>query len=139
MAERRKPPFTHHSVQNNVVICTAQIRCTEVAIASTKINVQVFDEAFAAQFAELLAWRRDVRRFRREALPDGLVEPEIDREVVGEAEQVGEAQASFTGTVGGAGHQGQFAVGGGGEDDVARGLPEIDRLAIELGHAGLGG
>ena len=33
-----------------------------------------FDDAFAAQFAELLAWRRDVRRFRREALPDGLVE-----------------------------------------------------------------
>ena len=34
----------------------------------------IFDEAFAAQFAELLTWRRDVRRFRREALPDGLVE-----------------------------------------------------------------
>jgi 5,6-dimethylbenzimidazole synthase len=33
-----------------------------------------FDEAFAAQFAELLTWRRDVRRFRRDALPDGLVE-----------------------------------------------------------------
>jgi 5,6-dimethylbenzimidazole synthase len=33
-----------------------------------------FDEAFAAQFAELLAWRRDVRRFRRDALPDGLIE-----------------------------------------------------------------
>ena len=34
----------------------------------------IFDEAFAAQFAELLAWRRVVRRFRREALPNGLVE-----------------------------------------------------------------
>ncbi len=33
-----------------------------------------FDEAFAAQFAELLAWRRDVRRFRRDPLPGGLVE-----------------------------------------------------------------
>ena len=33
-----------------------------------------FDEAFAAQFAELLAWRRDVRRFRRDALTEGLVE-----------------------------------------------------------------
>jgi 5,6-dimethylbenzimidazole synthase len=33
-----------------------------------------FDEAFAAQFAELLRWRRDVRRFRREALPEGLIE-----------------------------------------------------------------
>lgn len=34
----------------------------------------LFDEAFARQFAELLAWRRDVRRFRREALPEGLVD-----------------------------------------------------------------
>jgi 5,6-dimethylbenzimidazole synthase len=34
----------------------------------------VFDDAFAAQFATLLAWRRDVRRFRREPLPDGVVE-----------------------------------------------------------------
>jgi len=34
----------------------------------------VFDAAFAGQFAELLAWRRDVRRFRREPLPDGLIE-----------------------------------------------------------------
>lgn len=33
----------------------------------------VFDEAFATQFAALLAWRRDVRRFRRETLPEGLV------------------------------------------------------------------
>lgn len=34
----------------------------------------VFDEEFAAQFTELLRWRRDVRRFRGEALPEGLVE-----------------------------------------------------------------
>jgi 5,6-dimethylbenzimidazole synthase len=34
----------------------------------------VFDAAFAARFAELLAWRRDVRRFRRAPLPDGLIE-----------------------------------------------------------------
>ena len=33
-----------------------------------------FDAAFAAQFETLLRWRRDVRRFRRDALPDGLVE-----------------------------------------------------------------
>lgn len=33
-----------------------------------------FDPAFAAQFAELLVWRRDVRRFRREALPEGMIE-----------------------------------------------------------------
>ncbi len=34
----------------------------------------VFDEAFAKQFAALLQWRRDVRRFRRDPLPDGLIE-----------------------------------------------------------------
>jgi 5,6-dimethylbenzimidazole synthase len=34
----------------------------------------VFDTAFAARFEELLAWRRDVRRFRTDPLPDGLVE-----------------------------------------------------------------
>ncbi|WP_082610269.1 5,6-dimethylbenzimidazole synthase [Bosea sp. Root381] len=33
-----------------------------------------FDADFAAQFAELLAWRRDVRRFRCDALPEGLIE-----------------------------------------------------------------
>lgn len=30
----------------------------------------VFDAAFRDRFAELLAWRRDVRRFRRDAVPD---------------------------------------------------------------------
>jgi 5,6-dimethylbenzimidazole synthase len=33
-----------------------------------------FDAAFAARFAELLRWRRDVRRFRRDPVPAGLVE-----------------------------------------------------------------
>jgi len=33
-----------------------------------------FDESFRAAFDELLAWRRDVRRFRRELLPPGTLE-----------------------------------------------------------------
>jgi 5,6-dimethylbenzimidazole synthase len=33
-----------------------------------------FDETFRARLRELLVWRRDVRRFRREALPDGAIE-----------------------------------------------------------------
>ena len=33
-----------------------------------------FDEAFRARLRELVAWRRDVRRFRRERLPEGAVE-----------------------------------------------------------------
>jgi 5,6-dimethylbenzimidazole synthase len=33
-----------------------------------------FDDAFRARLRELLIWRRDVRRFRTEALPPGTVE-----------------------------------------------------------------
>jgi 5,6-dimethylbenzimidazole synthase len=37
-----------------------------------------FDDAFRAQLRELLLWRRDVRRFRPDSLPDGAVESLID-------------------------------------------------------------
>jgi 5,6-dimethylbenzimidazole synthase len=37
-----------------------------------------FDDAFRARLRELLAWRRDVRRFRREALPERAIERLID-------------------------------------------------------------
>jgi 5,6-dimethylbenzimidazole synthase len=37
-------------------------------------SVPHFDEAFRARLRELLAWRRDVRRFRSEALPEGTIE-----------------------------------------------------------------
>src|SRR5580658_8937570 len=33
-----------------------------------------FDPAFRARLRELLHWRRDVRRFRRDPLPEGAVE-----------------------------------------------------------------
>lgn len=33
-----------------------------------------FDASFRESLAELVAWRRDVRRFRRDPLPEGLVE-----------------------------------------------------------------
>jgi 5,6-dimethylbenzimidazole synthase len=33
-----------------------------------------FDDAFRARLRELLVWRRDVRRFRTEALPPGTIE-----------------------------------------------------------------
>jgi 5,6-dimethylbenzimidazole synthase len=33
-----------------------------------------FDTGFAQQFAELLRWRRDVRRFRRDPVPAGLID-----------------------------------------------------------------
>ncbi len=37
-----------------------------------------FDAAFCARLRDLLAWRRDVRRFRRDPLPDGLLKTLID-------------------------------------------------------------
>jgi 5,6-dimethylbenzimidazole synthase len=41
----------------------------------------MFDMAFRAQFRELLICRRDVRRFRSEALPPGTLERLIDGRV----------------------------------------------------------
>ena len=41
-------------------------------------SAPVFDDAFRARLRELLAWRRDVRRFRREPLPGGMVERLIE-------------------------------------------------------------
>jgi 5,6-dimethylbenzimidazole synthase len=37
-----------------------------------------FDDAFRRRLRELLAWRRDVRRFRRDALPPGALERLIE-------------------------------------------------------------
>ena len=37
-----------------------------------------FDDVFRAQLRDLLIWRRDVRRFRTEALPPGTIERLID-------------------------------------------------------------
>jgi len=37
-----------------------------------------FDAAFRSQLASLLAWRRDVRRFRPEPLPAGTIERLLD-------------------------------------------------------------
>jgi 5,6-dimethylbenzimidazole synthase len=37
-----------------------------------------FDEAFRMRLRDLFVWRRDVRRFEREALPDGTIERLID-------------------------------------------------------------
>jgi 5,6-dimethylbenzimidazole synthase len=37
-----------------------------------------FDDAFRARLRDLLVWRRDVRRFRRDPLPSGTLEALID-------------------------------------------------------------
>ena len=37
-------------------------------------SAPAFDAAFRARLRELLIWRRDVRRFRRDPLPQGSVE-----------------------------------------------------------------
>ncbi len=38
----------------------------------------IFDEPFQAQFADLLAWRRDVRRFLTKPIPEPLIEHILD-------------------------------------------------------------
>jgi len=40
--------------------------------------VPQFDAGFRARFRELLKWRRDVRRFKRDALPEGSIERLIE-------------------------------------------------------------
>jgi 5,6-dimethylbenzimidazole synthase len=40
--------------------------------------VPAFDDAFRARLRELIAWRRDVRRFRRDSLPEGTLERLIE-------------------------------------------------------------
>jgi 5,6-dimethylbenzimidazole synthase len=52
----------------------AQLR----AVARKPSLMPTFDDVFRAQLRELLVWRRDVRRFRTEALPSGTVERLID-------------------------------------------------------------
>jgi 5,6-dimethylbenzimidazole synthase len=42
------------------------------------VSAPTFDDEFRARLRELLAWRRDVRRFRRDALPEGTVERLIE-------------------------------------------------------------
>ena len=49
-----------------------------------------FDADFRAKLAELFAWRRDVRRFRPEPLPPGLIDRLLDLAVL--APSVGNAQ-----------------------------------------------
>jgi len=48
-----------------------------MAVATTKAPPD-FDDAFKAQLHDLLVWRRDVRRFKRDALPSGALERLIE-------------------------------------------------------------
>ncbi len=54
-----------------------QAKQVEDAAAATTPSM-VFDHAFRARLRDLLVWRRDVRRFRRDPLPDGVVESLIE-------------------------------------------------------------
>ena len=45
---------------------------------STSPAALEFDSAFRARLRDLLIWRRDVRRFRRDPLPDGVLEALIE-------------------------------------------------------------
>src|SRR5580658_2040372 len=46
--------------------------------AAPALRPVAFDHVFRARLRDLLVWRRDVRRFRRDALPDGAVETLIE-------------------------------------------------------------
>jgi 5,6-dimethylbenzimidazole synthase len=47
---------------------------TTQAPAETAHQQNVFDDAFRARLRDLLVWRRDVRRFQSDPLPDGCLE-----------------------------------------------------------------
>jgi 5,6-dimethylbenzimidazole synthase len=49
-------------------------RVGEVSVAEGRQGAPQFDAAFRARLYDLLKWRRDVRRFRRDALPQGTIE-----------------------------------------------------------------
>lgn len=51
---------------------------------------QSFDAAFQAQLDQLLRWRRDVRHFRRDPLPEGTLEELVERACL--APSVGNSQ-----------------------------------------------
>ena len=46
--------------------------------AAPALRPVAFDHVFRARLRELLVWRRDVRRFRRDALPNGALETLIE-------------------------------------------------------------
>src|SRR6202047_1433015 len=56
---------------------TARSRPPREDLAVTSRTVE-FDSAFRARLRDLLIWRRDVRRFRRDALPSGTLESLIE-------------------------------------------------------------
>ncbi len=43
-------------------------------LADPLVEARRFDAAFQAEFAELVAWRRDVRRFRSDAVPEAALD-----------------------------------------------------------------
>ena len=49
-------------------------RVGEVSVAARREGPPEFDAAFRERLYDLLKWRRDVRRFKRDALPEGAVE-----------------------------------------------------------------
>lgn len=92
---------------------------------------------FAAQFDSLLAWRRDVRRFKRDPLEPGLLEELIDRAAL--APSVGNAQPWRFVSVESAGHRETVTASFEAENAEAAKLyrDEQARLYSELKLAGL--
>jgi 5,6-dimethylbenzimidazole synthase len=49
-------------------------RVSEVSVAERREGPPEFDDEFRERLYDLLRWRRDVRRFKRDALPEGAIE-----------------------------------------------------------------
>jgi 5,6-dimethylbenzimidazole synthase len=49
-----------------------------ISAPSCQQDRPVFDASFQARFVDLLAWRRDVRRFRRDEVPEALLQSLLD-------------------------------------------------------------
>jgi hypothetical protein len=62
---------------------------------------RLFDAAFRAEFADLLAWRRDVRRFRADPVPEATLDALIrlaDPRAVGRQQPAGPQIGARSGT-----------------------------------------
>jgi 5,6-dimethylbenzimidazole synthase len=59
-------------------IASADRSAESAATSAAAISPASFDAAFRARLRDLLAWRRDVRRFLRDPLPDGVLEQLVE-------------------------------------------------------------
>jgi 5,6-dimethylbenzimidazole synthase len=78
-APTRAPPcVAHYGCLPSDCPHTDLTSMVQVPSTSGDPSIMRFDDAFRTQLRDLLIWRRDVRRFRSEALPTGVLERLVD-------------------------------------------------------------